>query len=752
MASHPPEKINDTVGSNHRDPTELLNKLQLPAALRARINCSSISTSRSNGSTTTKTSSTSCSTTTSKPSFVLYLPFVNLRMKHNAAFALACRLANELGVPLLTLAVIPDQYHHSHDKSNSNSEHHNNNKTDENENESLLHTTQVFMTARRLAFMLEALQECTQQWSQHGALSFVRVHGPKCRVPDHLTLATRAMAVVTDEPFVNPWLHLVQATERACAAAGVPCYRVDASTTVPPLGKLRRLAHAHASEGGKLWDGVPSRAFMWKAKSKSDRQGQYDAAMAGNFDAPPLRYAIPIEEQHAFNLFESKGTDSDSSTQGLVPILHTLTNMFPSPWKATHCKAPGTRPWATNELADIPDLKQWVMNEWPGADTSVPPCPQTVGTTTAGMERWRSWLQQRSGISKYARLRNDPTQPHAVSRMSAYLNFGIVSIFDLYHDISQSKETQSRDKFIDEIIKWREFSHAHAFSRTDYFQPSCVPPWARTFLSSPSSVMAVSAPGAAKTVEQMLTATTGDSKWDAMQRYLIRTGELHNNVRMTWGKTVVFWGRQAGWSCDRILQVLALLNDRFALDGVSPPSYAGLLWCCGWGDKPSGSNNGGINPKPASRYKTSPPGFDLAEQRLLQSPASATSSSSKNMSTTASLSILSFAPKRNSGVVAITSSSPTKRTSSHSGGILQFTTIKRKREQPASETVTGASASPSINNAQKRQGSATPSILQFATKRTKETSNGEDKSLFAKANKAVELDDGHDCTIIHTIE
>jgi deoxyribodipyrimidine photolyase len=34
---------------------------------------------------------------------------------------------------------------------------------------------------------------------------------------------------------------------------------------------------------------------------------------------------------------------------------------------------------------------------------------------------------------------------------------------------------------------------------------------------------------------------TGDAFWDAAQRQLAVNGELHNNVRMTWGKAFLAW-------------------------------------------------------------------------------------------------------------------------------------------------------------------------------------------------------------------
>ena len=134
-------------------------------------------------------------------------------------------------------------------------------------------------------------------------------------------------------------------------------------------------------------------------------------------------------------------------------------------------------------------------------------------------------------------------------------------------------------------------------------------------------------------IEQLALGKTGDAKWDAMRQYLVKTGELHNNVRMTWGKTVVEWGGcSLSSSSDSMpcsspahltLRTLCYINDRYALDGISPPSYAGLLWCMGWTDKPSSSGDGWVIPnKPAHRYKMAAEAFQLAAQKLMGSRSS----------------------------------------------------------------------------------------------------------------------------------
>ena len=75
---------------------------------------------------------------------------------------------------------------------------------------------------------------------------------------------------------------------------------------------------------------------------------------------------------------------------------------------------------------------------------------------------------------------------------------------------------------------------------------------------------------------------TGDALWDAAQRSLLMHGELHNNVRMTWGKAILNWTPDA----ETALATMIDLNHRYALDGRDPASYGGILWCLGQFDRP----------------------------------------------------------------------------------------------------------------------------------------------------------------------
>ena len=63
---------------------------------------------------------------------------------------------------------------------------------------------------------------------------------------------------------------------------------------------------------------------------------------------------------------------------------------------------------------------------------------------------------------------------------------------------------------------------------------------------------------------------------------MVATGEMHNYIRMLWGKNVIAWSP----SYEVAFETLVHLNNKYCLDGRNPNSYAGILWCFGKHDRP----------------------------------------------------------------------------------------------------------------------------------------------------------------------
>jgi photolyase PhrII len=213
-------------------------------------------------------------------------------------------------------------------------------------------------------------------------------------------------------------------------------------------------------------------------------------------------------------------------------------------------------------------------------DHGVAPVSGTVGGGDAGEARWSAFLDQ--GLADYHRLRNDAavSPPRGVSRISPYLHHGQLSPLRIAREASAHASEGAR-KFLDELLIWRELAHAFCFHLAlqgrDPGRFDALPAWARRTLCA----HAADPREAHYTLEELARGRTADRLWNAAQRSLRVHGELHNNLRMTWGKALLCWA-----SPRRALRMMVELNHRYALDGSDPNSYGGLLYCLGLFDRP----------------------------------------------------------------------------------------------------------------------------------------------------------------------
>jgi len=211
-------------------------------------------------------------------------------------------------------------------------------------------------------------------------------------------------------------------------------------------------------------------------------------------------------------------------------------------------------------------------------DHSVPYVHDTIGGTAEGTRRWKRFLQK--DIDHYHYKRNRPNQL-GVSRMSAYLHYGQVSPFRLARD-AHRRGGKGAEKFLDELLIWRELSYHWCNKTPNPAHWNALPEWARKTLSKEKNTPREQQ----YSWEALYRGKTHDALWNLAQQSLLRHGELHNNVRMTWGKMLHNWTNNPQQS----LRWLIDLNNRLALDGKDPSSYGGLLWCLGLFDRPSSSS------------------------------------------------------------------------------------------------------------------------------------------------------------------
>ena len=248
-------------------------------------------------------------------------------------------------------------------------------------------------------------------------------------------------------------------------------------------------------------------------------------------------------------------------------------------------------------------------------DHSVGPVIETTGGSRAGYNRWQYF--KTNGLNSYANLRNN-ILVSGVSRMSPYLHYGMVSPMRVAREAAQAN-TAGAEKFLEELLIWRELSYTFCFYRPDHDYWHALPEWARQTLELHSSDPRENT----YTWEQLARGQTDDLLWNAAQKSLVMHGELHNNLRMTWGKAILQWTETP----QRALETIIDLNHRYALDGRDPASYGGILWCLGQFDRPFAPELpviGTVRPRPTAMHakRTNPVEYlhRISEPRFAKNP------------------------------------------------------------------------------------------------------------------------------------
>lgn len=209
-------------------------------------------------------------------------------------------------------------------------------------------------------------------------------------------------------------------------------------------------------------------------------------------------------------------------------------------------------------------------------DHSVRPSEIYKGGTRNGRARLARFVNEI--LKNYDEARSKPDRDGS-SRLSSYLHFGFLSPLEIALAVKESKAPDaSKDAYLEELIVRRELSYNMTRFNPKYDSIDALPSWVhetmRKHADDPRDRV--------YTLEQLEGAKTHDELWNAAQREMVETGEMHNYVRMLWGKNVIAWSR----THEEAFETLVHLNNKYCLDGRNPNSYAGILWCFGKHDRP----------------------------------------------------------------------------------------------------------------------------------------------------------------------
>jgi deoxyribodipyrimidine photo-lyase len=252
------------------------------------------------------------------------------------------------------------------------------------------------------------------------------------------------------------------------------------------------------------------------------------------------------------------------------PKIHRLLERFLQPVEKVRLR----RKW-TAEFPALPAISPASCE----IDHSVPPSTFFRG----GRKQAELCLDHflKHGLRRYARDKNQPTA-HATSNLSPYLHTGYISSLEIALQAREHAREHKliADEFLEELIVRRELAFNFAWYAKRVDSLTELPDWVRATLRAHRKDKRE--PCYAR--DQFEQAGTHDDLWNAAQKELLLRGKIHGYYRMYWGKKIIEWSRTP----EQALVTMLYLNDKYALDGQDPNSYANILWCFGLHDRPWG--------------------------------------------------------------------------------------------------------------------------------------------------------------------
>jgi len=229
-------------------------------------------------------------------------------------------------------------------------------------------------------------------------------------------------------------------------------------------------------------------------------------------------------------------------------------------------------PWKPKKAMESYPLTEDITAGFTKLDRSVAPVDSFTGGTHAALRRMREFTQHE--LSLYETRRNHP-EMRGTSRLSPWLHFGNIGPGTVARAAQDAvrrgrASAESAEKFLDELIGWRELAVLFVRHEENYDNWECAAPWARRTLLEHAG----DARPHRYSLAELERGETADELWNAAQREMVQTGWMHGYMRMYWAKKMLEWTPDAATAFDWAV----MLNDRYELDGRDPNGYAGIAW------------------------------------------------------------------------------------------------------------------------------------------------------------------------------
>jgi deoxyribodipyrimidine photo-lyase len=275
-------------------------------------------------------------------------------------------------------------------------------------------------------------------------------------------------------------------------------------------------------------------------------------------------------------------------------------------------QAPREDPLRRLALARLAELPRAITRRWrPTSEEELAHIPRTIaklpvstrvravaalpGGHLEAKQRLSQFIKAR--LSRYANERSHPDSDVA-SGLSPYLHFGHLGVHEIVDALKRPEQwdglprglegqgartgfwglTAAAEGFLDEVVTFRELAFNTAATLPNFDRYETLPNWAQKTLGEHEGDRREHI----YSREQLERGETHDLLWNAAQRQLVHEGRIQNYLRMLWGKQILAFTT----SPRSALETMIELNNRYALDGRDPNSYAGFFWVLGRYDRP----------------------------------------------------------------------------------------------------------------------------------------------------------------------
>lgn len=209
----------------------------------------------------------------------------------------------------------------------------------------------------------------------------------------------------------------------------------------------------------------------------------------------------------------------------------------------------------------------------------IPPSTYFIGGQEQARKRIKEFFSK--DINSYPES-NDPSFDNT-AKISMYLHFGqlsstyVIKELENLHEAGNIK-TDAYEAFLEQLLVRRELSFNFVYYNKNYDDFNQITyDWAYQTMDN----HILDQREHIYKMEDYTHYQTHDKYFNAAMKQMIKTGYMHNYMRMYWAKKIIEWSK----TYKEAYVTIKTLNDTYFIDGRDANGYTGIAWCFGRHDR-----------------------------------------------------------------------------------------------------------------------------------------------------------------------